>query len=329
MPRLTEIGPLQTQDSILALVWSPDGSELAVTPATGETVLVTPDGRIAGRRPAHGLGNGRPAWFDGMWWTCGFDGKIRGEKARELPSGRGLIEKLLASPDGTRLAAGQGRDLLVFDRAGDDSASLRGLPAAAADFVWNPADPRQLALVGAGGARMFNLGENEPYARFDWGGASLLVDWSPDGRWLVTGDQTPSVHVYDFPRDYPLHIQGYETKVRALAFSPDSRRLATGGSPVLTVWPCTGKKGPEGVTPIQLDGFDADVDVAVFAPKGDQVAAGDETGVLLFLTFDGDRVVRRRVRREAGISALAWHPHDPILAAGHTDGSLSLLLVEA
>ncbi|MDX2082314.1 MAG: hypothetical protein SFU53_16135 [Terrimicrobiaceae bacterium] len=329
MPRLTEIGPLQTDDHILALVWSPDGTELAVTPATGQSVLVTPDGRVAGRVDGHALGNGQPAWFDGEWWTCGFDGRIRSQNGKTLPTGRGIIEKLSTSPDGGRLAAGQGKDLLVFDNAGATDASLRGLPAAVADFAWNPSNPAEIATVGAGGARMFRLGESEPFARFDWGGASLSVAWSPDGRWLVTGDQTPSVHLYDFTRDYPLHIQGYETKVRAMAFSPDSRKLATGGSSVLTVWPCTGPSGPEGVTPVQLDGFDADVLVASFAPDGCQAATGDDTGVLLFFTFDGDQVVRRRVRRDAGISAIAWHPKDPLVAVGHNDGTMSLLVLEA
>jgi WD40 repeat protein len=99
---------------------------------------------------------------------------------------------------------------------------------------------------------MWRIGEAEPYARFDWGGASLLVVWSPDARWLATGDQTPSVHLYDFTRDYPLHIHGFETKVKAVDFSPDGQRLVTGGGSTVTVWNCTGKAGPEDTIPEQL-----------------------------------------------------------------------------
>ena len=146
---------------------------------------------------------------------------------------------------------------------------------------------------------MWAFGEAEPFARFDWGGASLRAEWSPCGRWLVTADQTASVHIYDFTRDYPLHIQGYETKVRAMAFSADGKRLATGGSPVITIWPCTGKKGPEGVTPVQLDGHDGEVVAAAFSPKTGQLATGDGTGMVLIFTFQGDKATRKRRRHSA------------------------------
>jgi WD40 repeat protein len=176
---------------------------------------------------------------------------------------------------------------------------------------------------------MWKFGDGEPFARFDWGGASLRVEWSPCGRWLVTADQTASVHIYDFTRDYPLHIQGYETKVRAMAFSADGKRLATGGGPVITIWPCTGKKGPEGVTPIQLDGHDGEVVAAAFSPKTGQLATGDGTGMVLIFTFQGDKALRKRLRLDAGISALAWHPEKDWLAIGREDGAVSILSLES
>ena len=206
---------------------------------------------------------------------------------------------------------------------------LSGLPASVADFAWDPSDSSRVAIVGAGGSRMWKFGESEPFARFDWGGASLRVEWSSCGRWLVTADQTPSVHIYDFTRDYPLHIQGYETKVRAMAFSADGKRLATGGSSIITIWPCTGKKGPEGVTPVQLDGHDGEVLATGFSSKTGQLATGDGTGMVLIFTFQGDKAMRKRLRLDAGISALAWHPENDWLAIGREDGAVSILSLEA
>lgn len=176
---------------------------------------------------------------------------------------------------------------------------------------------------------MWEFGAAEPYARFDWGGASLLVEWSPCGRWLATADQTASVHIYDFTRDYPLHIQGFETKVRAMAFSGDGKRLATGGAPVVTVWPCVGEKGPEGATPIQLDGHDADVSALAFSASLGKLASGDGTGAVLILTFDGDRVLRKRLRRDAGVTALSWHPHKDWLGVGLDNGEVSVLSLDS
>ncbi len=323
---MKQICSVTAGDNILSLAWN--GDVLAATPSTGDILLIDAAARSVSSQSGQGLGNGDSAWFGGVLATCGFDGKIRW-KGREIHSGRGIIERVKASGDGKFLAAGQGKNLVVFDEEGNPVPGLDGLPATVADFAWNPTDSSQVAVVGAGGARMWRFGEREPFARFDWGGASLRVEWSSCGRWLVTADQTASVHIYDFSRDYPLHIQGYETKVRAMAFSPDGRRLATGGGPIITIWPCTGKKGPEGVTPIQLDGHDGDVIATAFSPKSGRLATGDGTGMVLIFTFQGDKALRKRLRLDSGIDALAWHPEKDLLAVGLEDGTVSVLSLDS
>ncbi len=321
---MKQIGSVQADDNILHLAWS--GDLLAATPVTGEILVLDLVTRDVIAQPGHGLGNGDSAWFGGRLATCGLDGRVRWS-GRELHAGRGMIERVKASADEKFLAAGQGKSLLVFDREGNPAQGLSGLPASIADFAWNGSS--QVAVVGAGGAKMWKLGADEPFARFDWGGASLRVEWSSCGRWLATADQTPSVHIYDFTRDYPLHIQGFDSKVRAMAFSADGRQLATGGSPVVTVWPCTGKKGPEGATPLQLDGHDGDVSAAAFSPATGKLATGDGTGGILIFTFKGDRVLRKRLRLNSGISALAWHAEKEWLGAGMEDGTVSVLSLES
>lgn len=325
MPRVKQIGEVKADDNIVGLAW--DGDSLAATPSTGGILILDAASREVATLAGHGLGNGESAWFGNSLATCGFDGKLRWA-GREIHAGRGIIERVKISADGKLLGAGQGKAMLVFDHHGNPAPGLSGLPTSVADFAWDPTDSSRVAVVGAGGARMWKFGGSEPFARFDWGGASLRVEWSSCGRWLVTADQTASVHIYDFTRDYPLHIQGYETKVRAMAFSADGERLATGGGPVITIWPCTGEKGPEGVTPIQLDGHDGEVLAAAFSPKTGQLATGDGTGMVLIFTFQGDKALRKRLRLDAGISALAWHPEKDWLAVGREDGAVSILSLE-
>lgn len=324
---MKNLGQLETSDNILALKWSRDGGKLLVTPATGEVVEAGVDGlSVLGRLPGHGMGNGASDWFQGLPVTCGFDGKIR-HSGREIVPGRGMIERVSSNTDDTRFAVAQNRRLHIFG-VGDEPASTIDLPASAADFAWSPMSPLEIATAGAGGACLWRIGEEDPFARFDWGGASLGVAWSADGRWLATADQTPSVHVYDIPRDHPLHIQGFEGKVRAMAFSRDSKRLATAGSPVVTVWPCKGKKGPEGAAPVQVDGSESEVMALDFSPATGQLATGDGEGTLLVVTFESGQFRRKRARLGGGISALAWHPVLPLLAIGHANGGVMLLSLE-
>ena len=323
---MKQIAAITADDNILSLAWK--GDLLAATPSTGAILVLDAAGRKGSSLDGHGLGNGESAWFRGSLATCGFDGKVRWCD-REIHAGRGIIERVKASADGSFLGGGQGKALFVFDQEGNPAQGLSGLPTSVADFAWDPLDSSRVAVVGAGGARMWKFGESEPFARFDWGGASLRVEWSSCRRWLVTADQTPSVHIYDFTRDYPLHIQGYETKVRAMAFSADGKRLATGGSSIITIWPCTGETGPEGVTPVQLDGHDGEVLATAFSPKTGQLATGDGTGMVLIFTFHGDKATRKRLRLDAGISALAWHPEKDWLAVGREDGAVSILSLES
>lgn len=323
---MKNLGTFAAEDHILHLAWSPDGARLLATPASGSILVAGQDGEILETLPGHGMGNGESTWFLEQPVTCGFDGKVR-LVGREWNPGRGLIERVKTSPDAKFLAAAQGKSLHILDQEGNESLSLRDLEASVVDFAWNPARSREVATVGAGGATLWRLGQKKPFARFDWGGASLRVGWSADGRWLATGDQTPSVHVYDIPRDHPLHIQGFEGKVQALAFSKDSRQLATAGSAVMTVWPMTGKKGPDGATPIQIDGCEAPAQALDFSSTG-LLAIGDGAGTLLVITFEKGQFRRKRSKLETGISALAWHPSLPILAIGHEDGRVMLLSLE-
>jgi WD40 repeat protein len=325
---LKKLGTLLLEDHVLHLAWHPDGSRLLATPAAGSIVVTNPEADILETLPGHGMGNGKSDWFQGLPATCGFDGRVRWNGTDWKP-GRGLIEAVKTSPDGTLLAASQEKNLLIRDAACDESASLRDLEAVVSDFAWNSANPREVATAGAGGAALWKLGTKTPFARFDWGGASLKVLWSADGRWLATGDQTPSVHVYDIPRDHSLHMEGFEGKVHALDFSADGRRLATGGSPVATVWPMTSIKGPEGAVPIQVEGSEVPLQALAFSAVTGQLASGDGAGTLLILTFEKGQVRRKRARLHAGVSTLAWHPSREILAIGHDDGTVVILSLES
>ena len=320
-------GAITAGDHILDLKWNPEGTRLLATPATGAILAADETATLLEELPGHGMGNGSSDWFAGEPATCGFDGKIRCG-SREWKPGRGMIEHVRTSPDGALLAAGQGKALHIFDAAGSAEKSLRDLPAVVSDFAWNPKSPAEIATAGAGGALLWRLGEKEPFARFDWGGASLQVRWSNDGRWLATADQTASVHVYDIPRDNPLNMEGFESKVRALAFSADGKRLATAGSPVVTVWPCASAKGPDGAHPIQVDGSESEVLALDFSPATGQLATGDGEGTLLVVTFEKGQFRRKRARLGTGISALAWHPTKPLLAVGHTSGLVTWLSME-
>ena len=319
---------LEASDHILALAWC--GDALVVTPSTGIILLIDEEGKAVAGFAGHGLGNGASAAGAGVLATCGFDGRVRWYEIRgsrvtsapEIALGKGWIERARWSPDGNRLAVGLGKTLFILSRNGDITASLPNHKTSVADFAWNPRNSLEIATACGGGAQMWRLGDAEPFARFDWGGASLLVTWSPDGRWVATADQTPSVHLYDFTRDYPLHIQGYETKVRAMDFSPDALRLATGGGTTITLWNCAGTTGPEATVPDELKFHKADVETLAWSPTGEILASGDSAGRLVFSDAKGRPL--SAFEDAKAISALAWSPDGKYLAVGDAGGRVML-----
>ncbi|HEY5707364.1 MAG TPA: WD40 repeat domain-containing protein [Terrimicrobiaceae bacterium] len=318
----------ETSDHILSLAWSENA--LIVTPSTGTFLLVDQDGETTAEFAAHGLGNGAADARAGLLATCGFDGQVRTYaiddskfvSARAITLGKGWIDRVRWSPNGEHLASALGKTLFVFNGSGEVVGTYSNHKTSVTDFAWNPQDPLEIASVCGGGAQMWRVGETEPFARFDWGGASLLALWSPDGRWLATGDQTPSVHLYDFTRDYPLHIQGFETKVRAIDFSPDGKRLATGGGTTVTIWNCAGKTGPESTIPDQLTFHKGDVEAIAWSPTGTLLATADRAGRLVLSNAQGRPVAA--FEDAEGISALAWSPDGKCLAVGDAGGRVVL-----
>ena len=61
-------------------------------------------------------------------------------------------------------------------------------------------------------------------------GAIFALDWSPDGKRVAVAGAGPSVNIYDADAGLPLaSCTGHAAGIYAVAFSPDSLHLATGG----------------------------------------------------------------------------------------------------
>ena len=342
---------VEMDDYPLDLRWSADGLWLAALPSHGRILVLDEDGNILASLPGHEGGNGAISWHPrrAALATYGQDATVRiyemppqdpaaafpfskdhsgppsPSPSLVIPLEKGWAERVTWNADGSLIAASAGRTVFVMNAAtGAIEHRLSEHKSTVCDIAWNPRSPRELTSVCDGGARLWRVGETKPFGHFDWGGASLIVTWSPDGRWVVTGDQTPSVHLYDVRRKHPLHIQGYEFKVKTLAWEGNGEWLASGGSASITVWPCTGKKGPEGVKPIQLFGHLKEV-LALDFTRGDSVlVSGGRDGLLLLWMPHRSTDPALITRRASEITTLRWSPDSSSLAFATADGDLTL-----
>lgn len=167
---------------------------------------------------------------------------------------------------------------------------------------------------------LWRTGVRKP-KRFTWKGSSLTIAWSPDARYIASGEQDNTVHLWMAENGEDLEMSGYHRKVKELAWNVDSRYLATGGGNVVTIWDCAGK-GPAGTQPICLQGPEESVTAMTFANTGDWIATGDDAGRIIRWSLS-DESTRTSVHLASGIATLSWSADDELLAAGTAHGALS------
>ena len=156
-------------------------------------------------------------------------------------------------------------------------------------------------------------------------GIHALV-WSPDNRWLVSGNQDPSVHLWIPEKDIELHMSGYETKVKHLSFDHNSRWLATSGGRDACIWDCTGD-GPEGREPMMLP-HAAPVCSIAFQNHHGLLATAAQDGVVQLWSPDRRQPLRATVKMPAAATRLQWSPDDHHLAIGSEKGAVYILKSE-
>jgi len=363
----------QLDDYVIDLAWSPDGEQLGAASAAGPISLYDAEtGALRHTLPGHNDGTNCIAWKP---FPCVDESPTNGRALRpsspnkevgdlltsggqeprvkfwdaangqhcataELEGGSGWVEHLawkpaLADSSETWLAAASGRALYVLRADGSLAHRFAPAPKSITALAWS-ADAKALAAAYYGGVQLwsgadFSLQKELPYS----GGIESLV-WSPDGRWLVSGNHDPSVHLWRPSEDLELQMRGYDNKVRALSFDPRGRWLATSGGTDCCVWDCSGA-GPEGRMPAMLP-HNAKLCAVAFQNAHGLLAAASEDGAVKLWSVEralsgagnaAGKPLRATVTMPAAATRLAWSPDDSLLAIGTTQGIIYTLKVRA
>lgn len=332
---------LQAEECALSLAWAPNGSTLAAGLASGAVLLVNgTSGEIEARVPAHALGLNQVAWSPrgDRFATAGQDGRVGIWASDGTPlatctpaaEGKraGWIEHLAWSPDGQVLAAALGREVVLLDAEGALFRRLGPVESTVSDMAWSPPGSRTpwgrsavLAVSAYGGVTVFRRGADRPLREYRWKGAVVTLAWSPDARFIATGDQDSTVHFWYVESGKDLQMWGYPSKVGALAWDPSSRWLATAGSPAVTIWDCSGP-GPAGRRPDVLEEHGGLITALAWQPGGTLLASGAQDGSLrIWAPGRHDRAVYRH-DLEGGVVAAVWNHDGGHLAVSGEDGTI-------
>lgn len=287
----------------------------------------------------------------GILATGGQDGFVRfwdattGVQTAEVKLGNAWVEHLAwqvgrVVPDESRPPTARPEDSpCLFAAAGKKLVALRADGSIAHAF---PDAPKTISALTVSGSSLSSvaLAKEEVLAaayfggvctwdattftaqkEFPYGNAIYALTWSPDSRWLVAGCHDNAVHLWaPAEADLELHMSGYETRLKELSFSSDSKWLATGGGRDACVWDCAGA-GPEGREPLLLP-HNARVCAVAFQNSHSLLAAGSANGEFTLWMPTRKNPMIAEVTMPSAATKFAWRHDDALLAVGTEKGQV-------
>jgi WD40 repeat protein len=231
------------------------------------------------------------------------------------------VDQLALAGDGS-FAWSAGKTATVQPKKGE--ARSMEAPSTVAGLAFAPKGFR-LAVAHYNGVSLWFPNAQAAPEKLEWKGSHLAVGFSPDGRFIVTAMQEPTLHGWRIADGKHMRMSGYSARVRSFGWSADGAYLATSGSEQLILWPYDGKDGPMGKQPKMLAPMQARVAMVACHPKQPVVAVGYADGlVLLVRSEDGAEIVARRPGG-APVTALGWDQAGAQLGFGTEDGEAGVV----
>jgi WD40 repeat protein len=233
------------------------------------------------------------------------------------------IDQVALAPDGS-VAWSAGKTAYVRTKKGEQRSF--DAPSTVAGLAFAPKGFR-LAIAHYNGATLwFPNAQGAAPTRLEWKGSHLGVTFSPDGRFLVTAMQEPTLHGWRIGDGQHMRMSGYSARVRSLSWSADGEQLATSGSEQLILWPFDGKNGPMGRQPTILARDEARVTTVACHPKQPVIAVGYADGKVLLVRIEDGALILVHAADGQPVSALAWQANGQTLCFGSEGGQAGVLV---
>ncbi len=247
-----------------------------------------------------------------------------GAKAR---LGKGWINEIAYSPDGTRLAVATSIGIWLYDVATYQEVYLRlahMFPVMSVAFspdgetlaTGNKDDSIRLLDAETGEQELIISG----FMPDGHNGDVTSVAFSPDGSTLASGSEDHSVRLWDAETgEFKRTIQAHTSHVTSVV-SPDGATLAIGiGEKTIRLW-----DGKTGVHKRTLQGHRADILTVAFSPDSATLATGCADATLRLWDVETGEHKRSLEGHTRGVLSLAFSPDGATLASGSRDGTVLL-----
>ena len=195
------------------------------------------------------------------------------------------------------------------------SKKVNGMAAA-------PHDSRLISVSQDGTLRIWDRSSGVFIDKIKLGRRPWAAAWSPDGRWLAVGDWNEKIELWDAV-SLTKHDEFWIDLGRAteLVFSPDSTRLAAGGSDGISVFDVSGGK------PAVLKSTEGWYWSTAWSPDGRYLAGGDSRGFIYVWSAKTHQRLSQVRAHGHWVTSLDFHPDGNRLASASRDGTLAITTI--
>ena len=222
-----------------------------------------------------------------------------GAKAR---LGKGSINEIKYSPDGTMLAVATNIGIWLYDtQTGEELNLIAGNKFEVGDIAFSP-DGSMLAS--------------------DSNDSSIRL-WDEAGKSIIDeGNRT--VRLWDVKSGRQIRtFTGHEYFITALAFSPDSKTLASGSASIIRLWDIESGKEMHAFT--ERSGL---VTRIAFSPDGKTLAGSSYDRTFHLWDMETRQVLHEFRGHNGSVNSIAFSPDGKTIASGSSDGTFRLWDVE-
>ena len=327
----------QLDDYVVDLAWSPDGRQLALAGGEGKVALADVDGKFTvATLGEHLLGTLALAWqpHAKRFATAGQDGTValwdaaEARQHKRWKPGVGATQALAWSPVGDVLATATGKSVTLWSAEGDKIHAFAPAASTAVALAFDrPGTDLGVALNGELAVHRIEKSRHET-RRYKWPAACLTVNFSGNGRFLASGMADGTLHFWNRSSGKDSQMRGYDGKVQLVAWSDNSKYLASCTGNEMVLWDFTGK-GPEGSKPVVLSGHTERVDTFAWQSGGEHFVSGGRDWRLVLWRPGRAREPIDVQMADGEISAIRWSPDGKRVAVGEKQGRVSLFEVIA
>jgi WD40 repeat protein len=322
-------------DYVSDLRFSPDGLLLAAATLAGPVVVMEPDaGTIRYQLDGHDGGSLTLDWSpDGKLLATGGQGGdariVQGETGVTvalMEAGAEWVERVAWSPDGRSLGVAAGKSVRFFSSTGKLLGEVKDHASTITSLLWLPRS--ELAVTACyGGVQFLSVNQSTPVKSYAWKGSMLTLVVTPNGKYLASGNQDNSIHVWRTSNGEDFQMTGYPSKVKVLAFSRNAQTLASGGGNTVILWDFSGK-GPAGRKPQMLRGHTGMITDLVFTESHGQrrlVSVAQDGELCTWALQLSTRPVTTNAT-DAPLERVAMDPRGRFLVAANRNGQVLAFL---